>query len=144
MAKETSNDLTISQFLTDIQVSPKKLTISQLRQREVLWRTLWGWLDDEVKHYLTHAGTMVRLMRRDYKGSVGELGQVKFEPSIIEIYVYEKTYNYGDGKYYYERKLIRIPNSVIAWLEFISDTELAELVDVPEVGNLEGLAEASY
>jgi len=141
MAKESSNDLTISQFLTEIQVPIKKLTISQLRQREEVWRALWGWTDDEVKHYLTHVGTTIRVLRRDYKGSVGELCQVKFAPKEIEIAVYEKQYNPTDGKYYFERKVMIIPAGAIAWQEFISETQLAEEVDVPEVEGLSALAE---
>jgi len=65
-------------------------------------------------------------MGRDYKGKVGELGTVKFDPREIEVIVYEKSYNYNDGKYYYEKKVIPYQYGAVAWYELISEQELAE------------------
>ncbi|GAG61332.1 unnamed protein product, partial [marine sediment metagenome] len=97
------------QFLEEIQTPTKNFTKKQLQEREEFWRAVWSWIDDEVKRFVLRPGTLVRVMGRDYKGKVGELGAVKFEPREIEVIVYEKAYNYNDGKYYYERKTIPYP-----------------------------------
>jgi len=128
----------IQTFLAEMQTSPKKMSIKKLREREETWRALWSWLSDDVKYFLLRIGSMVRILRRDYKGSMGELGEVKFVPSEFEVAVYEKRYNETDGKYYYERKVIKIPQSAVMMIEFISEQELAEEVDKYEVQPLEG------
>ncbi len=51
----------------------------------------------------------------------------------IEVHVYEKTYNYTDGKYYYEDKVIKIPSGAIVLQEFITESTLASEVEKPEV-----------
>lgn len=118
--------LQIKQFLDEIQTPIKKLTVSQLREREELWRALWSWTDEEVKRFVLMVGQQVRLMRRDYKGSIGELGQVKFEVKQLELNVIEKHYNYNDGKTYFEQKTILIPWSVVAWVEQIITSEVVD------------------
>ena len=140
---DTERVVTLGEFLADMQTPISKLTVSQLKAREQVWRTLWGWTDDTVKRFLQRIGTQVRFMRRDYKGTIGELGEVKFEPKQIEIATYEKVYNYEDGKYYYERKLVIYPWAAVAWMEEIFDKTLAEEVEqyaieaIPETNEVE-------
>src|SRR5487761_1914905 len=119
-------------FIADMQTPPTKLTIKQLREREEFWRALWSWIGDDIKYFVLRAGTIVRVVRRDYKGSVGELGAVKFTPAEIEVHVEEKTYNYGDGKYYYENKVVKVPFGAITWLEFINESIEALESNKPE------------
>lgn len=128
-----SKEMEISQFLDEIQVPVSKLSAPILRQREAIWRVLWSWIDDDVKFFVIRAGSAFRVMKRDWKGTVGELGSVKFEPKEVELSVYEKTYNYNDGKYYYEKKVCKIPYSAIWMLEHITESELAEEVEQYEV-----------
>ena len=109
----------IQQFIADFQKPINKFTIKELRKREEITRALWSWLDDEVKYYLVRVGSTLRLVGRDYKGRVGELGSVKFKVDELEVIVYEKVYNYNDGKYYWEDKVLKINDSTIAWKEFI-------------------------
>lgn len=123
-------------FIDQLQTPSTKLNVKQLREREDFWRALWSWLDDDIKYFLLRVGQQVRVVRRDYKGSVGELGQVKFEAKELEISVFEKTYNYQDGKYYFETKVCKIPFGAITWIEFISSSEKAEEVDRFEVAPL--------
>ena len=135
-------ELELSDFIEGIKTPTSKLTITQLRAREEVWRALWSWLDDDVKPFLLHAGGLVRVVRRDYKSTVGELGQVKFEPSEIEVAVYEKAYDYNTGNQFFERKVVKIPSSVLAWHELISSKTPAEeeeysvdsIPDTEEVG----------
>ena len=134
---------TIATFIERIQTPTKQMSIKELRQREELWRALWSWIDEEVKYYVLRIGQTVRIIKRDYKGSLGELGSVKFKLDEIEVLVEEKTYNYRDGKSYIEQKVIKIPSGAIMLQEFISNSELYEELDSPEVmglGEEEGLA----
>ena len=130
-------EASISQFIEELKTPINKMTIKKLRQREEIWRALWSWLGDDVKYFLLRIGSMVRILRRDYKGSLGELGEVKFVPAEFEVAVYEKRYNETDGKYYFERKVIKIPQSAVMMMEFISEQQLAEEVDKYEVQPLE-------
>lgn len=130
-------ELKVSEFVEGMQTPITKLTVSQLREREATWRALWSWIDDEIKYYVLRVGQNVRVLKRDYKGSVGELGAVKFTLSEIELHVYEKTYNYQDGKYYFEDKVVKIPSGAIVMQEFISESTLASDVEKPEVMGLD-------
>lgn len=131
-------DIEIQTFIEGIKTPVKKLTVKELQQREEIWRALWSWLDDDAKFLILRVGSVVRIVRRDYKGMVGELGQVHFTPSEIEVAVFEKQYNYNDGNFYYERKVVKIPESAIMWKEFITEQELAEEVEQYAVESLEG------
>jgi len=136
-------DKTLQDFLDGMQTPTSKLTIKQLREREELWRALWSWLDDDVKFYLLRAGTLVKVVRRDYKASVGMLNQVKFELSEVEVDCFEKTYNYQDGKWYFEKKVVKMPKAAFSWLESVYDQQLAEEEESPEVApiaDLEGVS----
>ena len=127
-------------FLDQIQLPPTKLSIKQLREREEFWRAIWSWIDDEVKYFVLRVGQPIRVVRRDYKGTVGELGTVKFEKAEIEVKVYEKVYNYSDGKYHWEDKVVKIPSGAIQFLEFINSDEIVE-EKAPEVAPLSEAAE---
>ncbi|MBW2562002.1 MAG: hypothetical protein JRE40_14275 [Deltaproteobacteria bacterium] len=116
-----------------IQTPVNKFKLSELQEREEFWRALWSWIPEDVKYFVLRIGQLVRVVRRDYKGSIGELGEVKFEAKELELAVYEKQYNYNDGKYYYEKKVLKIPYSAVFWLEFINEQQLAEEVDAYEV-----------
>lgn len=125
----------LPEFTEGLKKSIGSMTVKELREREIVWRALWGWLDESVKYWLLKIGADIRIVRRDYKNSLGELGQVSFEPKEAEIRVYEKTYNYNDGQYYLESKYIKIPFSAIVWHEIITDSELQEKLE-PEVAEI--------
>ena len=92
-------EATIQQFVEEIQTPIGKLGIKKLREREGIWRALWSWLSDDVKYFLLRIGSTVRILKRDYRGSIGELGEVKFTPSQFEVVVYEKKYDETESKY---------------------------------------------
>ena len=119
----------IQTFIERMAIPPGKLGVKELRQREETWRALWSWIGDDVKYFVLRIGSLVRAIRRDYKGSLGELGEVKFEPKQFEIAVYEKRFNESDNKFYYERKVQIIPASAIMYFEFISEQDLASEVE---------------
>ena len=126
-------DIKIVDFVERMQTPIKKMGVKELRDREQTWRSLWSWIPDEVKYLVYRVGSLVRLIRRDYKGSLGELGEVKFEVSEYELSVFEKRFNETDGKYYYEKKVVKIPSSAVMMLEFVSEMQLADEVDKEEV-----------
>lgn len=134
--------LTYGEFLSGMKKPLLSLSKKELREREEMWRVFWGWTDETVKRFLSRIGTNVRFMRRDYKGTEGELGEVKFEPSQVEIATYEKVYNYTDGKYYYERKVVVYPWTSVAWIEEIFDKTPAEEVEQYEVESIPETEEA--
>lgn len=112
-----------------MQTPTKKLSVTNLRAREEMWRILWGWIDEDVKKFVKVAGTTVRIMQLNYMGKVGELGQVKFEPKEIEVIIYEKVYDPTGNKYFYEQKIIQYPWNKIAWIETILESIPAEEVE---------------
>jgi len=132
----------IQEFIGGIQTPIKKLSVSQLRDREETWRALWSWIPEDVKYLIYRIGSQVRIMRRDYKGSLGELGEIKFEGKEYEIVVYEKRYNENDGKFWLEHKVIKIPSGTVMMLEFMLDRELAEVEPPPELVPLEEVDDA--
>ena len=127
----------IADFIERMKVPSKKLSLTELRHREETWRALWSWIPDDVKYLIYRIGSTVRLVRRDYKGSFGELGAIKFTPSEYELAVYEKHYSENDGKWYYETKVMRIPSGAVMMLEFVQERQLAEDVEKPEVMGLD-------
>lgn len=133
MCYALSMDLKLPDFIEGIKTPIKKLSVSELRAREAVWRSLWSWTPEEVQQFLLKIGTTVRVMKRNYQGIIGELGQVKFEPKSIEIRVYEKSYDYNTGKYFWEDKVLVIPYPMIGWVEGIITREEVELEPEPEV-----------
>lgn len=128
--------LDINKFIERMQTPTSQLKRKELVEREEFWRALWSWIPENVKYYLLKVGQTVRIVRRDYRGSLGELGQATFEMTELEVDVYEKTYNYSDGKWYFERKVVKIPKGAITMMEFIATQEDAEVVEKYEVESL--------
>jgi len=125
----------IATFLERLRTPSNKMSVKELREREETWRALWSWIDEEIKYYIVRIGSTMRVIKRDYKGSLGELGSVKFKLDEIELTVYEKSYNYTDGKQYLEAKVIKIPSGAIMMQEFILESAPAEESE-PEVMGL--------
>ena len=136
-------DNSVSDFVEQMKTPTNKFTLKELREREDVWRGLWSWIPEDVKYLLYRIGTQVRILRRDYKGSLGKLGEIRFEPKEYEISVFEKHYNETDGKYYYEKKVIKIPSSAVMMLEFIQERIPAETLEKEEVMSLEGIEDPS-
>jgi len=120
----------IQQFIEEMKTPTGKLSVTKLRQREELWRSLFNWLDEEVKYYLFRTGSLIRLVGRDYKGRLGELGAIKWKIDEMDVMVEEKQFDYTAGKYIMETKVLKISDSVIAWKEFILSQ--ANVEDDPE------------
>ena len=131
--------LTLQQFQEGMKTPILKLSKKQLQEREEFWRALWSWIPDEVKYYIYRVGQLVRVYLRNYRGSVGELGSVKFDCAELELEVYEKHYDETKGKYIYEQKTLKLPYSAVMWIETITEQTEAEQVELPEVMGIEDL-----
>lgn len=119
-----------------------KICKADLQQREEFWRALWSWIPDEVKYYVYRIGSIVRVYLRTYRGTMGELGAVKFKPEEVELFVYEKHFDENKGKYFYETKTLKIPYAMLLYLEVIHESEEVEVVERPEIQPLETLMES--
>ena len=97
------------------------MSLEELKKECKIWRNLWSWLPDNVKYMLLSTGKLCRVVRRDYHGFKGFLGQCYWELKEIEIEVKEKIYSYEEGKYYLEEKVVKIPVTNVVNIEFISD-----------------------
>lgn len=132
-------ELTLKEFQDGMQIPITKLSKAELQAREDFWRAIWSWVDDSVKYYLYRVGQNVRVYMRTYRGKMGELGSVKFDMAELELEVYEKFFDEGAGKFFYEQKTIKVPASAVLWLETVTEREEAEVAEVPEVIGIESL-----
>ena len=133
--------LTLDKFQEGLTTPLHKLSKLDLLQREEFWRALWSWIPDEVKYYVYRIGSIVRVYLRTYRGTMGELGAVKFAPTELELFVYEKHYDESKGKYFYETKTLKIPYVQLLYLEVIHESEEVDTVNVPEVESIPELSE---
>lgn len=119
--KETKQGPTSLELLTGMWPKIQNMPKDELRQECESWRALSSWLTDELKYYLGHIGHTARIIRRDYKGYLGEFMQPKFTLESLEIRCYEKVYDQSTGKYYHEVKVVQVPMGSVMYLEFIAE-----------------------
>ena len=116
----------------------EKMNMQELLEECKMWRNLWNWLDSGVKYYLARTGSICGVMIRNYHRYIGTLLECKFDLVSIEIGTYEKVYDITDGRYYYERKIVKIPAGQITSIDWIAEriTE-EELLEKNEEKNRE-------
>jgi hypothetical protein len=100
-----------------------KLSKKELQEKLEFYEKIWSMIDPSVRELLEKLGTLVAVTGGDYKRRVGQLIGVKFTVDSIDLGVYEKTYDYTDGKYYFEKKIIRIYWTNIKDIQFIIERE---------------------
>ena len=128
----------------------EEMNIMQKDNELEAWRNLWGYLDSAVKYYLLKSGTQVGITMRNYKRYLGILLSTKWDIKEMEMGVFEKVYDQNEGKYYYERKIIKLnPQSVIdlQWIqERIPEEEMtghiSEPPEAPEATSTEASIES--
>jgi len=118
----------INIFAQDRWTDVKKMSVSQLRDEVGQWRELWRWLHDDTKYYLSKIGQECRVVMRNYQGHLGVMLSPIFDLKYIELGTDEKTYDQKDGKYYFEKKTMRIPAGMILDIEYITEREPAQEV----------------
>lgn len=94
------------------------------------WRNLWSWIEEDTKYYLTKVGSVCRIVTRNYTGYLGTFLQPHFTLKEFEIEVVKREYNYDDGEYYNENKVLRVPISQVTHIEFVSQRELQPKEDL--------------
>jgi hypothetical protein len=112
-----------------------KMTKSELKSECELWRRLWAWVPDEVKYYVARTGKLIGVTQRNYKRYLGVLLETHWDLRSIELGVTDKVYDTVTGKWYYEKKVIRMGvGSLIdmQWIEErIEEEKLGEVTPPP-------------
>ena len=103
----------------------KGMSKDALRLEVELWRTIFGQLPEEVRDSVARIGGLVRVVRRDYKGTLGIWQLPKLEATELRVLTREKFYDGNVGRYYWEDKLVYVPQSAVMFMEFLSERDLA-------------------
>lgn len=99
----------------------KKMKRNEFKEECETWRLLSDWLDPVVVEFLKKVGVLHRISTSMGKEFVGELLEAKWDLKTLELGVYEKRYDYNTGKYFWEKKILRIPAHTIRALEAITE-----------------------
>ena len=111
----------------------KDLSKQDMAEEIERWRSLWDWVSEDVKYYLTHVGQDCRVFTRNYTGHLGQMLQPIFKLEGLEVGVCEKAYNHTEGQYRLETKTMRFPASAILTIEFIAESCPFEELSADEV-----------
>lgn len=110
----------------DVKTMSKDELVSEL----TVYRSLFTWLNDDVKYWLTHIRQEYHIIRRDYKDVNGLLGQPHFKLEAIDVDVVERIYKYTKGIAEYETKTVTIPMSQVVDFELsLGKEEVLEQMD---------------
>ena len=99
------------------------MKLDELRLEIQMWRSFWQCTDPNVKEFISRYGKLTRAVRRDYKGFLGVLLDTKWDLKSIDMGISEKFYDNSQGKYFFERKIIRLGAGQIINFEFIEEQE---------------------
>lgn len=88
-------------------------------------RTLFAALPNDIKEALCRVGGMARVVKRDYKGTLGIWQLPKLEAVELRLLSVEKVFDTSSAAYYWESKLTCVPINAVAYCEFIDDREPA-------------------
>jgi len=110
-----------------------KMSKEKLKEECRMWRELWNWLDPDVKYYLARTGKQVAVTMINYHRYMGMLLQTKWDLKNVEIGVFEKVYDHNTGKYFFERKIVRLEANNIRDFQIIEERqEEEEVYGTPE------------
>lgn len=99
----------------------KKMNRKDMETEITAWRNLWTYTPSEVKYYLLKSGTQIAITMRNYKRHLGVLLSTRWDINSMEIGVFEKEYDPNEGKYYYERKVIKLNPQAVIDLQWIAE-----------------------
>jgi hypothetical protein len=113
----------------------EEMSVDELRSECELWRRLWAWVPSEVKYYVARTGKMIAVTQRNYKRYLGYLLETRWDLRELELGVYDKVYDTVTGKWYYEKKIVRLGVGSIIDLQWIeerrSEEEMGEYTPSP-------------
>ena len=104
----------------------KKMNKEQMEAECQMWRNIWGWVPSEVKYYIARTGQQLAITMRNYKRYLGVLLDTHWELMEVELGVYDKIYDIVDGKYYFERKIIKTRLGGLIDLQWIKERQSEE------------------
>ena len=114
----------------------RKMKLVELRQEVQMWRNIWGWIPSSIKYYVSRTGSTIGVTIRNYKRFVGPLLDTSWDLKEIEVGVYDKVYEQSEGKYYWERKIVKLPVGQIVAFDWIAsrveEEALAEAIEQAE------------
>lgn len=93
-------------------------------------------MPSEVKYFVARTGKEMALTLRNYQRYIGQLLSTKWKLEEVEIGTYDKVYDHRDGRYYFEKKIVKLNASAILdvqWIEQrIAEDELKALEEAGE------------
>jgi hypothetical protein len=102
------------------------MTKKELISECELWRRLWAWVPSEVKYYVARTGKMIAITQRNYKRYLGFLLETQWDLKSIELGVYDKIYDTVTGKWFYEKKIVRMGIGSIIDIQWIEERHAEE------------------
>lgn len=116
----------------------RKMTKAQKDIEIEAWRNLWSYTPSEVKYYLLKSGSAIAITMRNYRRHLGVLLSTRWDIRELEIGVFEKEYDQSEGKYYYERKIIKLSPQGMIDIQWIQERKSEEEMIKEEVIKDEG------
>jgi len=113
-----------------------RMSKADLQSEVKLWRAVVSWLDDDTKHYLAHMGQLVRVVRRDYHGFLGEFIRPMLTLKGVAVNVYEEFYDNNVGHKVGEQKIVELTTGAIVNIEFIEYRRILDATDEEELGKM--------
>jgi len=104
----------------------KKMSKKDILEECKMWRNIWGWIPSAIKYYVSRTGSQVGISVRNYHRFVGVLLDTDWDLKGVELGVWEKVYDQNDGKYYFERKIIKLPTGQIIAFDWIKERKTVE------------------
>lgn len=105
----------------------EKVDVEELKKELERYKTFYENTPEEVRYFVERIGQLTRIVRRDLKDYVGILLGATFEIKTVEVGVEEEIKEYARGVKVFERKVIKIPFSNLADIEFIFDRDEQEM-----------------
>lgn len=136
MSNGDKEDRTLRDLFCGQWPEAKKMSKEDLIEEVKMWRVVASWLTDDVKYYLGHIGEMVRVVRRDYHGFVGDFLVPRFTLKDVEIGVKEKVFDQNEGDYFWESKIVSLPLSSVIDIEFIAERYQVDKLDEETVSDM--------
>jgi len=103
-----------------------KMNKNELKSECELWRRLWAWVPDEVKYYVARTGKLLGVTQRNYKRYLGVLLETHWDLKSIELGVADKVYDTTSGKWFYEKKVIRMGVGSLIDFQWIEERKAEE------------------
>jgi hypothetical protein len=90
---------------------------------------IWSWIPSAIKYYVSRTGSTIGVTIRNYRRFIGPLLETEWDLKGIEVGVYDKVYDQSEGKYFWERKIIKVPVGAIVQFDWIAERVAEEKLE---------------